>query len=114
MNRQEMFTRAVLGLRSQGWARCMDKRGGCSYDDGDGKRCAWGHVDPSLSGADFRNVSDLFHLKVGVASTINSALDLAFAAQLQTTHDVNPIPSNMESEFRCIAQINNLIFPESA
>lgn len=44
---QEMFDRAWKGLEGQGWAKCMYADGtGCSYDGIDGKKCAWGWVDP--------------------------------------------------------------------
>lgn len=111
MNRQEMFTRAVVGLKSQGWVRSV-AAGRCSYDNGAGRRCAWGHVDPSLSGSDLRDILSLFQDKVGVAGTLLTE-DLHFACHLQSAHDLSREPQVMAMQFQALANHYNLTFPET-
>lgn len=111
MTRQEMFTRAVHGLKSQGWVRSV-AAGRCSYDNGNGKRCAWGHVDPSLSGSDLRDILSLHQDKVGVAGAL-LAEDLTFVCHLQSAHDLSREPQVMAMEFQALATQYNLTFPET-
>lgn len=113
MTKQEILTKAVTGLRDQKWVRSLRFYGGsCSYDDGAGRRCGWGHVDPSLGAGEVRNVHELHRDGVGVAATLNLE-ELDFAKRVQLCHDRNHIPSEMEDGFRILAQSNNLTFPEA-
>lgn len=112
MTRQEILTKAVLGLRAQKWERSLRLDGACCYDDGNGKRCAWGHVDTTLVSYDGRNVMELHQDWVGLAATLSDE-QLEFADRVQRCHDCNYIPSEMEEGFRILARNNDLTFPEA-
>ncbi len=122
MTRQEMFDKAVRGLRSQNWERSVDKDGYCVYDDGQGKHCAWGWVDESLWGSDsphtfapkYRsvNVNGLCTQGVGVAGKLSSE-ELWFAQALQLCHDEGRVNNEpLEPRLRALALKYNLVFPE--
>lgn len=117
-SRQEMFNRAVIGIRSQGWERCMDD-GQCVYANDKGQHCAWGWVDQSLS--DVRgSVGTLRSMGVGLAALL-SLEDVDWANRLQDVHD-RAAPSlaafqrsgllSMEGRFREFGKENGLIWPE--
>jgi len=111
MTRQEMFDRAVRGLRAQGWAQCMQTaHAGCAYENDLGQRCAWGHVDTSLSRID-PSVYTLYNRGQGVAGQL-SLIDAGWAQQLQNVHDSYPLPEEMEAAYRIFADTHNLHFPE--
>ena len=44
LTRQEIFTKAYLGLKGQDWARITGLTGTCVYTDHSGRHCAIGHV----------------------------------------------------------------------
>lgn len=112
MNRQEMFTKAVVGLRSQGWLRSMSANGNyCVYQSNDGRRCAWGHVDPCLT-FEQTGVMGLCDDRIGVAADM-SVEDLTFAEKMQEAHDSSLSPSIMEMRFKNLAVKFALTFPES-
>lgn len=92
MNRQDLFDRAVAGIRKQGGLALTDNGLGCLYLTKDGRRCAIGHLlpegHPALSpkvgmGVTnlFRNYPDL-NTYFGVASD-----DIQFLIELQRVHD---------------------------
>ncbi len=129
--RQEMFDRAVRGLRSQGWERCITPEvrspaagpqapgGNCVYerrlDDGRVMHCAWGWVDPEGT-ADPRvkedhNVKMLADDGIGLAAVLGEH-DLWFAKQLQRCHDEPGGGEWMERRFRTLAEECNLTWPE--
>ncbi len=109
MTRQEMFDRAVRELRSQGY-RIAQFDEGCVYLTGDGLRCAWGHVDPDLTGADDGSVYSLRQANRGIAATLD-ADGVVFALQLQDCHDCSDSPSNMESRLRSLGDKFQLEWP---
>jgi hypothetical protein len=85
ITKQEMFDRAVRGLASQGWERCVFKNA-CVFTDDKGKRCAWGWVDTSLGSSINGNVRALWEHGIGIAAQLNDS-DLEFALALQEAHD---------------------------
>lgn len=92
--RQEMFNRAAKGLRKQGFLRSMDVES-CIYDDGEGRRCAWGHVDKSLTKKDgAASVYVLRRRGRGLAGHLLPE-DVGFAATLQDAHDHALSPNEM-------------------
>lgn len=113
MTKQEMLNRAVFGLRSQGFRRCM-QNGEPAYADTSGCRCAWGWVDTSIQPGSVFNayfVAGLAADGVGVAATLDLQ-GLAFARQLQQCHDEAPTPSTMERRLRQLALREDLAWPE--
>lgn len=119
MTKQEMLIKAVLGLRSQGFQRSITVRpdedgipsAHCVYQNPDGLRCAWGHVDLSLKDEEC-GVFTLYTLGVGIAATL-SPEERHFASRLQKAHDTGVTPERMEFELRELASKNNLTFPET-
>lgn len=83
--RQEMFDRAVRGLASQGFEKC-EIGGSCRYADNEGRHCAWGWVDPSLTSSDMESVYGIRHK--GVAATMSEDEILGFGLSLQKAHDL--------------------------
>jgi hypothetical protein len=89
LTRQEMFSRAYLGLKSQGFTQCARPNDAglmqCVYEK-DGKRCAWGWVDLSLTENDIGTVVGLRGNGRGLAAEL-SGDDAEFAMELQKVHD---------------------------
>lgn len=113
MNIQEMFNKAVIGLRSQGFQRCSTYGGmGCAYSNEDGtQHCAWGWVDPSLGPEVESYIDGLAARHIGVASGLNRS-ELDFARKLQMAHDVGKTPDSMQQNLRNVALAWSLQFPE--
>lgn len=109
MTKQEMFNRAFLGLKGQGFAQ--SKYGAfCVYQSPDGKRCAWGHVDPSLTKEHRTGVRGLFEDQIGVAATID-VKDLIFVERLQDAHDRATSPNHMDDNLMMLANQYDLEIP---
>ena len=116
-SRQEMFERAVRGLAGQGWKRAVidDVRSlGCMYLTDDGRRCAWGHVDPNgtvgptgrVYGGSIRTLTHVGH---GLAPRLSEE-DLDFALLLQGTHD-HATNETLRSCFVRFGKYHNLTWP---
>ena len=95
LNRQAVFNKAYLGLKSQGWLPAVGNST-CTYlDPVTGRRCAWGWVDPEGTVDMYGNsrgggVWSLWHGKCGIAARLGSRYgldDLDFATELQGAHD---------------------------
>lgn len=112
MTRQEMFDKAVRGLRSQGFWRCVTPEGGCAYTSDCGtKHCAFGWIDTSLTRQETRFVSGLIRDGVGVAGKLDAA-DYEFVGDLQQAHDDSFTPKTMQERLRRVAARYNLTYPE--
>lgn len=121
--RQEMFNRAVRGLRAQDWRKAAPKfhepGPGCQYLTAGGDRCAWGHVDPENTGDTQLGgtVNALRDKGIGLAALL-PVEDMGFAVDLQRAHDNvdnADCPSNkeaMQTALRNVAEAYNLIYPE--
>jgi hypothetical protein len=91
---QEMFDRAWTGLDAQGWEPStngkLDTEMVCVYLSPDGKRCAYGHVDPEGTGGlepdSLLTVDVLRERSIGIAAMLNRE-DVEFAVRLQGCHD---------------------------
>lgn len=105
MNRQEVFDRAVSGLRSQGFEKSMDE-GTCSYRANDGKKCAIGwlvddaNYDPTLEGRgancdEVIEMARIYDVKEG---------DTLFLAYLQQVHDYATNPKDMQKRLMKFAE----------
>lgn len=114
LSRQEMFNLAFIGLRNQEWKPAYQS-GSCRYLTNDGCRCAYGHVDTSLTdeaGSASENARD---------NSILAVDDYEFANSLQAVHDQAAIifahrdryyEQNMEGDLRKFAAYHNLTIPE--
>ena len=111
LTKQEMFDRAVRGLRSQGY-KASTKGGICRYSNDDGCRCAWGWVDPSLTSAQLGTIHTLRKDKIGVAADLDSE-GAMFAYQLQGAHDLADGPLDMENRLRAFGEKYLLTWPEA-
>jgi len=112
-SRQEMFDRAWSGLKGQGFMRAVNSGvfgGSCTYLALDGKRCAWGHVDTSLTD-ELGGVTGLHERGIGLAKFLDNG-DLLFATALQVSHDSGNTPKKMELSLRDVAERYGLTVPE--
>lgn len=112
-SRQEMFDRAFLGLSGQGFVKAVESVGGrepCVYVDPEGRRCAWGHVDPSLGPRDVGTVYNLSEEGRGIAGRMTAG-DLDFARALQRCHDGSGGPDDMRERLLKFAADNGLAVP---
>lgn len=112
MTKQEIFTKAVLGLASQGFNRCRDTNGACVYHDPKtGWHCAWGWVDPSLDDQICGNIYCLREHDRGLAMQLR-ADDLPFVSDLQDAHDGAETPIVMRKRLENVAVRYGLTWPE--
>lgn len=109
--RQEFFNLAVIGLSNQSWKKSVNTRGGCVYVSDSGNRCAWGHVDKSLSEQTFGSISLLREMGVGIATKLSHE-EFEFAKQLQGCHDLSFEPADMNFRFRDLGKEFELKWPE--
>ena len=122
LTRQQIFDKAFIGLRNQGFRPAYEK--GCQYLTADGLRCAWGHVNTELTRDNQGPASEF----PGQYLHVN---DYDFANDLQSSHDCTAVkrtsttwPSNhathrynfkyqdMEGNLRKFAAYHNLTTPE--
>ena len=114
ISKQEMFDRAVSGLRSQGFERCQ-VNGESVYGDSEGRHCAWGWVDPVVSTKpEYCRyfVTGLMTDGVGLAAS-QDLTGIAFATQLQWCHDDSRTPSTMERRLRQLGEREELVWPNA-
>jgi hypothetical protein len=111
LSKQEMFNRAYLGLRSQGFVRCVNKEGYCRYSD-NGKHCSWGWVDQNLDENRTGSVYNLNRMHIGEASLLDDE-HLKFANDLQNAHDHADEPNIMKSDLHSLAITYNLKVPNA-
>lgn len=109
MTKQEMLDKAVKGLRSQNWEKCVDLYGNCAYADGRGHHCAWGWVDEDSWGKS--SSTNVQGLDTRLATEVRSDELLSiFTMRLQRAHDASL--GDMESNFRALAAKYKLTWPE--
>jgi len=110
MTIQEMFSKAVVGLRGQGFERALRADGGCAYLTVDGRRCAWGHVDTDLDLHADGSVKTLRNIGEGLAGELDDE-GIRFALDLQNAHDSAHNPEMMEGNLREVAIQYGLEWP---
>lgn len=109
MNRQEIFDKAVAGLRSQGFEKSMD-HGTCSYRADDGKKCAIGwlikdeNYDSTIEG---RGANSSEVIEMTRLDPVDEKDEL-FLAELQQMHDYSKSPENMRERLHMFAGWYNL------
>jgi hypothetical protein len=120
-NLQEVFNKAYIGLRNQGWKKCTDGTR-CVYDDGEGNHCAIGQCLPENS--------ELKSIRAGIRSIVGGEcgiptgaskeaqilfgkIDIDSLVKLQVTHDgAFAIDNNMQQRFVDFAKENGLTIPK--
>lgn len=121
MTRQEMFDRAVRGLREQNF-RQSKKNGSCEYQSANGDRCAWGHVDDTLTDQ-CGSVTDLhlafnrdsadYSLRI-TSTSLTASLNretVRWADDLQRCHDEAEGPDDMQRRLRDFGNQHELVWP---
>lgn len=111
MKKQEMFEKAVVGLRSQGFERCQVN--GESVYGHEGRHCAWGWVDPIVSSKPHYCryfVNGLMADGIGVAAGLD-LVGITFARQLQWCHDDSMTPATMERRLKQLGEREGLTWP---
>lgn len=117
MTKQEMFDKAFIGLHSQGFRQAINGLT-CSYLCPDGRRCAWGWVDPEGTvGADGRarpgGIWSLLNGGYGIAAKLDAGPGgtLEFAEELQGVHDRSSSPEDMQRSLVKFAEKHQLTVP---
>lgn len=110
---QELFNKAVLGLRAQGWERGVGVPGTCVYLNWKGNRCAYGHMMSveflgTLHDEDWMMVSECIMDKYMTAPGRELR---EFVSDCQRAHDKSICPDDMERRMRAVAEKYNLTFP---
>lgn len=136
LTKQEMFDKAVIGLRSQGFAQCINDAGACRYvGNYQAERvmhCAYGWVDPN-QGNNAGSVWDLMHgnatnaygetrdigpvaLEIRLLDSVFAKTDIyTFLGELQAAHDTvtgDDAAEQMVANLKCVAKQFNLTWPE--
>lgn len=106
MTLQEMFDKAARGLREQKFQISLAETNGCAYLSSDGKRCAWGHVDTSLT-LEMGDVRRLHQYQIGLAASLTPD-DMKFAVRLQMSHDCHDSVGGMYASLKLVAFDFNL------
>jgi len=114
MNKQQIFDKAYLGLKSQGFKQSRRRvssqiRTLCSYRGGEGRKCAVGWLIPdSIYKPSFElmSLSKLMR-KLGVSDSLDS-----FVYSLRLAHDQSHFPEDMSEELVAIAKKHNLKIPQ--
>lgn len=115
LTRQEMFDKAWIGLKSQGFEQSLDEDGDtCVYRGEAGRKCAIGWCIPD----------DKYHVGLEKQSPFNSGelrraagiadADARFASELQGVHDNSRSPAEMLLQIRAFAAEHNLTIPGEA
>jgi hypothetical protein len=111
ITKQEMFTRAITGLKSQDFERCANEYGEPLYADGKGRHCAFGWIDTEItSDQSTWYIDDLAGDYKGLASRMTME-QLEFARQLQWCHDESTTPASMERRLRRLGEREDLVWP---
>lgn len=111
LSKQEMFNRAYIGLKSQGFKQCVREDGECLYSNGSGMHCAWGWINPDTTLEEGDGLADYGNIDKIYAELDASGKD--FARALQNLHDTNNNPKVMERALYRFAGLYNLNIPST-
>ena len=118
MNKQEIFNKVFLGLKSQGFQQSVNKHNVCQYRGEGGLKCAVGHLIPdeiyNKEWDDETTLADALPPHVydamGISADFGASVD--FLMQLQDIHDNYDVPERMEDYYRQFALARGLTVPE--
>lgn len=99
----------MSGLRAQEYRRAVYAEL-CVYEAPNGDRCAWGHVDKSLTRKFTAGVFSLANRGIGLAARLPYE-DLGFASRMQQVHDreSSRVPENMRQSLIDFARYEQLV-----
>jgi len=122
-DRQEIFNKAYLGLKSQGFQRSFGSyfvekipNVGCLYRGPNGRKCAVGHLIPdeayseTLEGRRADSLLVVSAMGFCAVNVIDGAGD--FLTKLQRCHDECEEPETMKNNLIDFARSHNLTVPE--
>lgn len=130
LSRQEIFTKAVVGLHSQGYAKSTDDnlgKGSCAYRGHGGLRCAVGHlIDDAHYSDEFegytpgdklseheRQARQQSLLDTALAAAgVDLVADRQWLTSLQGCHDNADSAADMRNRLCVFATREGLTFPE--
>lgn len=113
MTKQEIFTKAYLGLKGQGFAKAYsESRQGCQYRAPDGLRCAIGHVLPDELYVEMFDEKFLSGSELKQYVSIFDEVPDEFLDDLQGIHDNSYSAESMEHRLLQFADKHSLTVPE--
>lgn len=119
LSRQEIFTKAYLGLKSQGFQRSVKRNSNrCLYRANENMKCAIGWcISDENYDQEFDIKSEMDSSSIDTNPDILEAacidsINLQFATELQIVHDVNRTPYEMEIGLERFADEYGLEIPE--
>lgn len=121
MDRQAIFNKAYLGLKSQGFEKSGYKKGEgffCVYRSTDGKKCAIGHCipdseyDPCFENSSISVLDEILeYLGVTLGDPHRKNPDISFLEELQLAHDKSDDADEMKSWLEGFAKKYDLTIP---
>jgi hypothetical protein len=114
LTKQEIFTKAYAGLKSQGFERSTGgRRGACMYRGENGMKCAVGwpipddKYDPTIEGTSACDMVVINGLEDHFDIWTDSS-NYDFIINLQECHDKGKTPAMMERNLRHFAKLHEL------
>lgn len=125
MNKQEMFTKAWLGLQKQNWEKSQfNALSACQYRGPNGMKCAAGHLIPDEmydEGMEGKRIHAVLGWYPNLFGEPLNQSDIDFLEALQAVHDSFIVPTSpedsmtmktMRSALVQFAKYFNLVVPE--
>lgn len=109
---QELFSKAVIGLKTQGFTRCANSAGEPLYADDEGRHCPAGWIDTAIPARTSTWFAD--DPEFAATSKVLSRLtldELEFVRQMQWCHDESTAPVQMERRIRRLGERLGLDWP---
>ena len=113
LTKQEIFTKAYQGLKSQGFQRSVALDiFGCAYRGAAGKKCAIGHLIPDENYRPSLEISCASSPKVRQAANIPDGVSDEFLIELQRCHDMSSNPTHMQNNLDRFIEKYNLVIED--
>lgn len=122
LTNQEIFDKALFGIRSQNYTLSMKTGGTCAYRGKNGNKCAIGHCITDQHAASWDNLStgdypsssirDVFWLKKNEYSLFFEDSQIDFLASLQDIHDLIIDKDDFEKKMQNLASEYQLNYTE--
>lgn len=118
MDKQEIFNKVFLGLKSQEFRQSVNEHNVCQYRGEDGLKCAVGHLIPDeiyiKEWDEHTTLADSLppdvYDSMGIRADFGASVD--FLMELQNIHDNYDVPERMEENYRQFALAQGLTVPE--
>lgn len=121
LSNQEIFDKALFGIRSQGYALSMKSDGHCAYRGENNTKCAIGHCITDEYANSWDNLSnrglgssiqDVLYLKKNEYSLFFENSQLGFLSSLQDVHDLIIDKDDFEKKMQNLASDYSLNYTE--